>query len=144
MISWCAVLLPHFPLPTFVGRTMLHLITILISYEWQETIRICCDIQISQPKVKIGTWQVWHAGVAWHLVLMKGELDHCTLQHLWPPLHQPPVTIYCSCCPALQHWTPSFLKSHHPLTWNTWRCLQKSTKYAHNHEIQNDQHVIWT
>jgi hypothetical protein len=30
------------------------------------------------------------------------------------------------------------------LTWNTWRCLQKSTKYAHNHEIQNDQHVIWT
>jgi hypothetical protein len=44
----------------------------------------------------------------------------------------------------LQHWTPSFLKSHHPLTWNTWRFLQNSTKYVHNHEIQNNQHVIWT
>jgi len=60
-----------------------------------------------------------NAWVVWHLVLMKGKLDNYKLQHLWPPLHQPPITIYYSCCPTLQHWTPSFLKSHHRLTWST-------------------------
>jgi hypothetical protein len=34
--------------------------------------------------------------VAWHSILMKGELDHCKLQHLCPPLHQRLVTIYYS------------------------------------------------
>ncbi len=37
---------------------------------------------------------IFNVKVAWHLVLMKGELDHCKLQHLWPPLHQPLVIIY--------------------------------------------------